>query len=211
MFTCGPAFWLSGGPPPSFVTALTSVLVGDTLTIPAHNANDLLVVFARSGAPATIPGLISGFTSIATEAPSFGNGWRVMYAFDAANSISSITSASAQGFIVHIYRGFSAIGASAVSTSALGPPGTVPGLTLAATNGFSWVASFVTSNQSFAFSTDPSGMTERIIDANAVGGGNMSSYDTAGKVSSFPAKSVSWSGGGAFTSGISVELRANSG
>jgi hypothetical protein len=186
--------------------AYTTLVNADTLSVPAHGAGALLLVFSRS-AGATVPSTPSGFTSISSEARLFGNGWRVSWVIDSAGTINSVTSVNAFQLMIHVYSGASGIGSSATNTEALGPPGTIPALTLTETNGTSVVAAFGTLNQPYAQST-PTGLTFRGEIDDTLGGGDCRSWDTADGVASWSSQTTTWSGGSGYGSYIAVEILA---
>lgn len=183
--------------------AYTTDINDDDLAVPAHSAGALIVVFARSGS-SVIPGAPAGFTSIESESPSFGNGWRVSWAIDTGGTITTVNCASAIQIGIHVYSGSSGVGAHAKTASALGPPGTIPTLTLNVTDGTSWVAAFGTLNQNDTLST-PTGMTLRGEVPDILGGGDMRSWDTAGPVSVWSSQTTNWGAAG-FGSFIAVEI-----
>ena len=148
----------------------SAIADGASVTIPAHQAGDLLVIFAARFNSTTIPTLPSGWTSAATKTGTSRAG-RVGYRVAAGSGTTSGTWTGAQATLVWVLRDHGGIGAAAVGAAT-----TLPALTL--TGSSSWVG--VLQSGSELLPAVPSGMTSR---AN--------SYwervaDTNGTVSSLP-------------------------
>lgn len=116
----------------------------DTATLPTHQADDFILVFAyRDGSttPPTVPG---GFTTIGSAGAN-SNSEVTAYKFAASSSETIGTWTNATALIVLVYRGVSSsdpIGHTlpngATATSLIG----YYGLTLEVTSGTSWVVAF---------------------------------------------------------------------
>jgi uncharacterized repeat protein (TIGR02543 family) len=167
---------------------------GTTVAIPAHQAGDLIVIFAYNDASDDAPNMPSGWTEIGTGSGSAGNssslGYRV--ATSSGTTSGSWTSANATILSVSVFRGqniVSPIGANAHNFNDNSSTVTYPGLSLSVTDGTSWVLGFAghdatTSN----LQIPPSGMVNK---TNVVGGGGESAtHDTNGGISSWNSQSV---------------------
>lgn len=177
---------------------------GATVAIPAHQAGDLLILFAyRDGtvcACSTAPSLPAGWTNISSggggTSPNF-NSSRLAYLVDGSGSTSSVTSTNATEIIVHVYHGQNSSTPIGDSSNGAGTSTTVtyPALTMYRANSTSWVAGFA-GNNSIDTTIDtsvPSGMTRRTFftgDEVAEGAG----HDTSGGVSSWSATAVAVGG-----------------
>jgi len=137
-----------------------------TVTIPAHQAGDLLVVFAFNSAAATAPTLPSGWTNGANGAANTCGG-RVGYRIATASGTTSGTWTNANRLIVMVYRGNNALSVGQVA----GGNGTGTSVTLTALAsmqgvGRNKVVSFAGHRTATTF-TDPSGLTRRQVTATA--------------------------------------------
>jgi len=194
--------------PTTSVAYAINTTAGDTLAIPSHAAGDLILIIARANS-ATIPGLITGFTTVDSLLPTFGNGFRIMYAVDAANTITSVTSVNASVVICHIYRGATTIGAHQLSAETnTSTTGTWASLSLADTGGYSWVVRVMFSNHGNAHST-PTGFTLRkdAYSPNILGGGNCTTWDTNGGVSSDAGGTTTWATDSCYWVTAALEIR----
>lgn len=190
------------------ITFVGSAFGVDTATMPAHQAGDVIVVFAYADNSATIPTIGAGFSTI--NAPTGGNtnAHRLAYkvATSSAETVGTWTGASQ--LIVAVYRGVNAstpIGAAANLTAASDIQ--YPALTLAVTDGTSWVAAISgrrTGNNPEA--VVPSGTVLR-ADTGMSGAGRIVAFDTNGGVASWPALNTGGTNTFRYRS-ISVELRA---
>lgn len=160
--------------------------------MPAHQAGDTIIAFAsRDGS--TIPTLPPGWTNIVSENRAVGTGnWgaRIGYKVAASSSETVGTWTNALAIVVVVYRGVTAIGASATGSGAANKTITYPALTLQATNNQSWVARFVrgggSSSATSDLDTNPiAGYVQRAGQPN--GGGNSAiALDTNGPVTTNP-------------------------
>ena len=152
----------------------SAIADGASVTIPAHQAGDLLVIFANRFDSTTIPTLPSGWTSAATQTGTDRAG-RVGYRVATGSGTTSGTWTGAQTTLVWVLRDHGGIGAAAVGAAT-----TLPALTL--TGSSSWVGALQSGYSSLP--AVPSGMTSR---AN---GSYERVADTNGTVSSWASQSA---------------------
>jgi len=152
----------------------SAIADGASVTIPAHQAGDLLVIFANRFDSTTIPTLPSGWTSAATKTGTNRAG-RVGYRVATGSGTTSGTWTGAQITLVWVLRDHGGIGAAAVDAAT-----TLPALTL--TGSSSWVGAL--QSGVFGVPAVPSGMTSR---AN---GSYDRVADTNGTVSSWASQSA---------------------
>ena len=152
----------------------SAIADGASVTIPAHQAGDLLVIFANRFDSTTIPTLPSGWTSAATETGTYRAG-RVGYRVATGSGTTSGTWTGAQTTLVWVLRDHGGIGAAAVGAAT-----TLPALTL--TGSSSWVGALQSGSE--LLPAVPSGMTSR---AN---GSYDRVADTNGTVSSWASQSA---------------------
>ena len=153
----------------------SAIADGASVTIPAHQAGDLLVIFANRFDSTTIPTLPSGWTSAATETGMDGAG-RVGYRVATGSGTTSGTWTGAQTTLVWVLRDHGGIGAAAVDAAT-----TLPALTL--TGSSSWVGALQSGSE--LLPAVPSGMTSRNSSAWA-----SRVADTNGTVSSWASQSA---------------------
>ena len=160
-----------------------------TITIPAHNVGDLLIMFAyrsSSNAPPTIPN-----TWITIDSAGGANNSSVLAYRIATGSDTSGSWSNASQLIVQVYRGVSAspIGGFGAMQSANSTTVTYPAVTLGVTDGSSWIiGSAGAANSATTIETPPAGMTRR---ANPIGGSAEAvGFDTNGGVSSWSAQNI---------------------
>ena len=129
----------------------SAIADGASVTIPAHQAGDLLVIFAARFDSTTIPTLPSGWTSAATKTGTDRAG-RVGYRVATGSGTTSGTWTGAQTTLVWVLRDHGGIGAAAVDAAT-----TLPALTL--TGSSSWVGALQSGSE--LLPAVPSGMTSR--------------------------------------------------
>ena len=129
----------------------SAIADGASVTIPAHQAGDLLVIFAARFDSTTIPTLPSGWTSAATQTGTDRAG-RVGYRVATGSGTTSGTWTGAQTTLVWVLRDHGGIGAAAVDAAT-----TLPALTL--TGSSSWVGALQSGSE--LLPAVPSGMTSR--------------------------------------------------
>lgn len=177
---------------------------GASIALPAHQAGDLILVFAYRDAVNTAPALPGGFTSLGATGGN-SNSSRIGYKIAASSAETSGTWTNATQIAVEIYRGVAAVGVGAVIGGGNNVnPVTYPALTLNDTSGRSWLVGFVGHRSANDVSTAPSGMTPR----NSDGSGPMvAAHDTNGGVSSWTAQTVTASTSAAYRTWV-VEVIA---
>ena len=153
----------------------SAIADGASVTIPAHQAGDLLVIFANRFDSTTIPTLPSGWTSAATKTGTHRAG-RVGYRLATGSGTTSGTWTGAQTTLVWVLRDHGGIGAAAVDAAT-----TLPALTL--TGSSSWVGALQSGSE--LLPAVPSGMTSRNSSAWA-----SRVADTNGTVSSWASQSA---------------------
>ena len=153
----------------------SAIADGASVTIPAHQAGDLLVIFANRFDSTTIPTLPSGWTSAATKTGTSRAG-RVGYRVATGSGTTSGTWTGAQTTLVWVLRDHGGIGAAAVDAAT-----TLPALTL--TGSSSWVGALQSGSE--LLPAVPSGMTSRNSSAWA-----SRVADTNGTVSSWASQSA---------------------
>jgi len=178
--------------------------VDGSLSVPAHQAGDLLVLIERAS---TTPTLRSGWTSIGTIAAQFsGQSVRLSYIIDTGNTINSLSFSSTPGGVsmVYVYRGAGAPRNANQVDAGVATTVSVPSVDLSSGGGNSWVFAYVVNNQSFTITY--SGITKRrgYEDGPNIGGGGWATADTNGAVSTLSA-SASWSSG-SYSAVIAFEL-----
>ena len=171
---------------PSFIGGLEAL--GASTALPPHQAGDLLIVIAVSW-DSTIPALPAGWTSSSTSSSIVGRriGWRVAPSAGTASG----TWTNAGTLYALVWRGFTAVGASASESSWSGNNGH-PALTLQAP-ATSWVGTL--SSPDAGVAPVPSGTVSRWeADGNRA-------CDTNGAPGSWAARA------GTLFLGASIELR----
>ena len=177
----------------------SAIADGASVTIPAHQAGDLLVIFANRFNSTTIPTLPSGWTSAATKTGTSRAG-RVGYRVATGSGTTSGTWTGAQTTLVWVLRDHGGIGAAAVGAAT-----TLPALTL--TGSSSWVGALQSGSE--LLPAVPSGMTsraisswyERVADTN----GTVSSWASQSAVDGMHA-AVEVLGNGAITDADTITL-----
>lgn len=174
----------------------TATASATTVTVPAHQAGDLILIFAMHGGSGTLPTVPTGYTLVLAKANGTVLGTRSGYKIATSSSDTSGTWTNATEICCHVYRPAAgnvlAIGASAFNSSTTNTVN-YPALTLLRTDGTSWVAGFAAcGNTSETISTPPSGMTNEssITGASYAAAG----HDTEGGVSSWSSTSVTTTG-----------------
>lgn len=181
-----------------------------TVTVPAHEVGDLILIWALRGGSTTAPTLPAGYSPIQTESESTATSCsaRLGYKIATSTSDASGTWTNASELLCHVYRASSGyalrIGQSAVSKSTTAEV-TYPALTLADSfSGNSWIVGFVgAGNKTQAISSAPSGM----MNESSVTGATYSAagQDTNEGVSSWPSTNADVTGTGSTVS-ATVEI-----
>jgi hypothetical protein len=183
---------------------------GSTATIPAHNAGDLILLFAYRDGSNTPPTIPSGWTAIPTGSTGSGaNTNSSVLAYRVATGSDPGTGwTNANETVVHVYRGVNAspIGGSG-DGGGNGTTVTYPTLTMSVTDGTSWVVGFAGHRSTnTTLQNPPTGMSSRstLVDATA----EVSGHDTNGGVSSWSATAVSVGGTGSGWRARTVEIKS---
>lgn len=175
-----------------------------TVTIPTVAVGDLMLIFAHR-TTTTAPTLPTGWTNVANTSGN-SNSMRVGYKFATSTSETSGTWTNATLLEVVIYRNVASIGASTCTSTATGTSANVPALTLTKTDGTSWVAGNISTNQTTSIST-PTGTSLR---ATKTGTSDMAiSVDSNGGVTSWAAHSATLGSSGVHTQAAVELLAAN--
>jgi hypothetical protein len=166
-------------------------------TVPAHEAGDLIIVYAQnsSGGTPSVPVLLSGWSSAFTSTSDFGASLRLQYRVDADNSISSFTApgggSPVAGFVL-VYRGFSAIsGVVAGSDIAATSPRDLDAIPSVPNT---WVGAILQANKYGDLTGYSGSITGRLAETSSapLSGLFATFADTNANVSSFAGRSISW-------------------
>lgn len=177
-----------------------------TVTIPAHQIGDLILIFAYRDGSNTVPtvptagGTVPTWTQIGSSGGNT-NSSRLHYAVATATNTTSGTWTSATELICAVYRGTKLPGASQ-GAGTTGTSISYPAITaLQRTNNTSWVAGFAGHRTATNVELNPSGMTNRTSS-----GTEAANHDTNGTVSSWSAQNVTVNASSGWRSWV-VELR----
>lgn len=184
--------------PTSQISLVGSASVGGTsITIPTHQAGDLLVIFAYRDGVITAPTVPVGWTTIGTPSGANTNSSSIAYQVAVGAGTSSGNWTGATGLVAQVLRGVNSstpVGASGDNGNT-GTTITYPFLTLNQTNGTSWVLGFAGHRSAGTFlETPPTGMTNNInyiIPSNIA---EVSAHGTNSGVSSWGGANVSVGG-----------------
>lgn len=185
----------------------------NTVSIPTHQAGDLIVIFAFRDDSTTAPSVPAGFTSAGSNTGTV-NSSIIGYKRATSSGETSGTWTNALGLVVHVYRGAFTSGPPIIRWAAqTGTANTInySGITtMYESGGSSWVARFAgTSVTDNSIETAPTGHTNR---ASAGGSGavlEVVGHDTNGGVSSSSFGSVSAGGSAGNYISITVEIVAD--
>ena len=176
-----------------------------TVTIPAHQVGDLILIFAYrdgSNTAPTIPtagGTVPTWTTIGSTGANTNSSAFVRTTATATNHTSG-TFTNATELICLVYRG-ATVGASAGGSGSATTSIAYPALTLQRTNNTSWVVGVAGHRTATNVELAPTGMTNRTsIGTEAAG------HDTNGTVSSWTQQTVTVNASSAYRS-WTVELR----
>jgi hypothetical protein len=186
----------------------TGTASATTVTVPAHQAGDLIIIFAFRAGSTTAPSLPSGFISILTKSGTTCSA-RIGYKWASSTSDTSGTWTNASIIDCHVYRASSGnvmgVGKSA-SASSTTLTVNFPVLTPLADNfsGNSWVAGFVGVNNATQVCTvAPSGMTN---ESTLVGADSIAGFDTNGGVTTWASTNATDTGTAGDSVSCAVEL-----
>ena len=181
-----------------------------SVTIPAHQAGDLLVMFAyisSSTTPPTQP-TTGGWVTLTTKTGTTQS-CRISYKTCTGTSDTSGTWTNATELCVHVMRaslGFTALPGTFATSSSTTTTVTFPALTLADTSGNSWVLGFAgASNSTQTLSTAPTGMTNRqnpVVASTS----QAASDDTNGGVSSWSVQTITAGTGNSVSATVEILL-----
>lgn len=188
-------FGFAGAANAAPLTYVASAKGVNTVTLPSHQAGDVLIAWAIRDGSSTPPSLPAGWTRISPSnlccnSLGFTLAWKV-----ASTSNETVgTFSNASSLIVSQYRpgnGYSvSIGAYATGGSSSAVNASYPALTLQTTDGSSWVLGFFghRSPNIGSLASAPTGMTTRATDQDAID--SIAVHDSAGGVSSWAATNV---------------------
>lgn len=184
---------------PNFVN--TASAASTSVTLPAFNEGDLLLVFAMANT-AVAPTLPAGFTNVFSQAAN-GLGFRVGFKLLHASDTSGVWT-NANLVIASIYRGVTTVGGANSATNTASTTTTISGVaTFANIAPTSWVVSFGGSLQTVSQSTPA---TTTLRGSPITGSGCMALVcDSNAGVASYGQK-TSTAGASAAGGGGSVEL-----
>jgi hypothetical protein len=163
---------------------------GTTVTIPAHQIGDLILIFAYRAGNNTAPsvpaagGTVPTWTIIGSASGGNTNSSRLHYAVATATNTTSGTWTSATELIAVVYRGTKRPGGNN-NAGSTGTSISYPALSMQRTDGTSWVAGFAGHRTATNVEGSPSGMTNRTS-----AGTEVANHDTNATVSSWSAQSV---------------------
>lgn len=176
-----------------------------TVTIPAHQVGDLILIFAYRDGSNTVPtaptagGTVPTWTQIGSSGGNT-NSSRFHYAVATATNTTSGTWTSATELICLVYRGAS-IGASAGGSGNATTSIAYPALTLQRTDNTSWVVGVAGHRSATNVEVAPTGMTNR-----ASSGTEAAGHDSNGATTSWSQQTVTVNASSAYRS-WTVELR----
>lgn len=176
-----------------------------TVTIPAHQIGDLILIFAYRDGSNTVPtvptagGTVPTWTQIGSSGGNT-NSSRFHYAIATATTTTSGTWTNATELICLVYRN-ATIGASAGGSGAATTTVNYPALTLQRTDNSSWAVGVAGHRTATNVDLAPSGMTNRASTGTEAAG-----HDTNGTVTTWASTNVTVNASSAFRS-WTVELR----
>lgn len=176
-----------------------------TVTIPAHQVGDLILIFAYRDGSNTVPtaptagGTVPTWTQIGSSGGNT-NSSRFHYATATATNTTSGTWTSATELICLVYRG-ATVGASAGGSGSNTTTVNYPALTLQRTDNSSWVVGVAGHRTATNVDVAPGAMVNR-----AFAGTEAAGHDTNGTVTTWASTNVTVDASSAFRS-WTVELR----
>ena len=178
---------------------------GTTVTIPAHQVGDMILIFAYRDGSNTAPttptagGTVPTWTLISSAGAST-NSANFRYAVATATTTTSGTWTNATEIICLVYRGAKRVGANG-ATNGASTIISYPALTLQRTDGTSWVVGCAGHRSATNVELAPTGMTNRVSSGTEAAG-----HDTNGVVSSWVLRTVTVNASSGWR-GVTVELR----
>ena len=194
------------GPGITFVGSATGTT---TATMPTHQVGDFIFVFSYRDGNTTAPPNVSDYSSLTTASGST-NSARVSVKVALTTSETVGTWTNATSTIVAVYRGLDFDNPIGGINSTSGSSTTIsfPALTMAVTDGTSWVAGMAGHRSTnVAIETAPSGMTNRVSVSDATD--EAAWHDSNGGRTSWSATNASVGGTSSGYASITVELRAD--
>lgn len=176
-----------------------------TVTIPAHQVGDLILIFAYRDGSNTVPtaptagGTVPTWTQIGSSGGNT-NSSRIHYAIATATTTTSGTWTNATELICHVYRG-ATVGASIGGSGSATTTVNYPALTLQRTDNTSWVAGFAGHRTATNVDLAPGTMVNR-----AFAGTEAAGHDSNGTRTTWASTNVTVNASSAFRSWV-VELR----
>lgn len=172
----------------------------EILSIPAHDANDLIIAYAKGSGAFNNPVLPSGWTDIlGSGIETFNSPLRFYCIRDTAGSLTTLDlPANTADVAFMVYRNASGTGETAITAEAAGPTSASTPALGALSEG-SWAVAGADINQASVLDT-PDGLTERVVRPVPMGGGTGAAADTNGVVASY-------AGGDLFTWGTAAIKR----
>lgn len=189
-----------------FVSAASAS--SSTVTMPTHQAGDMIVVFAAREGSSAAPSIPAGYTSHYTGSQaSPGAGWCIAYKVATSGSESTGTWTGAGRIGVTVYRNAIALG-TPVSQNTIDSSGDIiyPACALDNSDGTSWGLRFAyTSNFNTASTAVPSNVPNTLRYKNT---GRILAFDSGGTMSvDLPTGTLGTNAGSDRRTGISLELK----
>lgn len=178
----------------------------NTLTMPAHQVGDLLMMFAYRDGNVTAPTVPTGWRVWGTAAGANLNSSVGAYKIAKTTSETSGTWTNATALEVQVYRGHGGLGGVATNGGA-STTVTYGALTMGVSDGSSWVAGFAGhTSVNTTLENAPSGMTNKSTYVDAVS--EIAGHDTSGGVTSWSDTNVSVGGTSSGWRARTVEIKA---
>jgi hypothetical protein len=200
------------GPPPDPTPGITyvgSATGTTTATMPTHQVGDFIFVFSYRDGNTTAPTNVSGYTSLTTASGSTNSARLSMKAaLSTSETVGTWTNATST--IVAVYRGLDFDNPIGGINSATGSSTNLsfPALTMAVTDGTSWVAGMVGHRSTnVAIETAPSNLYNRTTVSDATD--EAAWHDSNGGLTSYSSTNAPVGGTASGYATIIVELRAD--
>lgn len=163
----------------SYVSSASAA--SNTVAMPAHQAGDIIVVFAYRDASAVVPTLAPGFINQSSSSGGT-DGFRVGYKFAKSASETVGTWTNANAVAVNVYRGVGSLGGGTFSSGSSTTISYPTGASFMKANSTSWAVSFAGHATATNMTTNtPAGHTHRTGVASII-----RSCDTNGVVNALP-------------------------
>lgn len=175
-----------------------------TVTIPAHNIGDYIIIFAYRTA-ATAPTVPAGYNAVPNgTATGNANSFVVGYKVATSTSDTSGTWTNATLLNAVVYRGLLGIGGAKGQTNAAALTAAIPAITMTNNSGSSWVVAFAGSKQATSQGTPLAGATTLRGTQTGTTSDSVAADTNAG-VTSFSA-TTSANASSVTSSGVALEL-----